>query len=621
MKKKLFLLPLLTAFSLAGCSLTDLFSGASTQTTESNNEVKVDESLETTQTGSVEYVGSAYDVNSAILIENPEEITVTETTDPFSIKASDGATFSQEGSVVTITSAGTFTLSGKLEGQILVNAGDDDVVEIELKNVSISYDQDSPIKVVNADEVEISAKKETENLVTDNRAHKVEDSADQFEGAISAKTDLKLKGAGKLVVIGHYNNGVHTTKDLTIQKQTIKVVGYNNAIKGKNSVTIESGTIQAFAQTGNGIKTEDSDKSSKGKQRGSITINGGSVFVSSLHDGVDAAYDVVVDEVDSEVPTAVVLKCGTKSTVYSSSNFTADSEKGLKAANNIVINKGAISIAASDDAIHANYGIELGNGESGLGNITIKDGLIKIASGDDGVHADNTLTVDGGTIYVTGAKEGLEANYIVINGGSTYVYGTDDGVNASKKSFTDCSFTMNGGYLDVAVDNGDTDGIDSNGAFTLAGGIIITRGSPGTGDRMSTGLDVDNTPTMTGGTLIAFNGLERSPTVSSGIWYAGTEGANSSNGMGGGPGGGPGGGSGGGWRGYNPGSSSSSYSFQAGEYKLSGDGVEISFKNDYSYSKFCVYSSSIVEGATYTLTRAETSVLNWTQSSSQVIIS
>ena len=179
---------------------------------------------------------------------------------------------------------------------------------------------------------------------------------------------------------------------------------------------------------------------------------------------------------------------------------------------------------------------------------------------------------------------------------------------------------MNGGYLDVAVSNGDTDGIDSNGTVTIVGGIIITRGSPGSGSGMSTGLDVDGTCTMTGGTLIAFNGLEKSPTISSGVSYAGTSGANSGNGMGGGPGGGPGGGSGGGHRAY-PSTSSSSYSFQAGEYKLSGENIEISFTNDYSYSKFCVYSSSFSEGATYTLSRGESSVLSWTQSSNKVTIS
>ncbi len=590
MKKRYILLPLLTAFALAGCSLFN--------TTQ--------ESTDTSTTS--EHAGNAYDYNTQVTVEDPEEINVTEVTGDFSLTTEDGS-FSQSGSVYTITAAGTYSLEGKLSGQILVNAGDDDVVVLELNGVTITYGSDSPIKVVNANKVEISAKKDTGNTISDTRNHKSVDDENQGEGAISAEADLKLKGTGTLVVTGNYNNGVHTTKDLTIQKETLKVTAYNNAIKGKNSVTIESGTVQAYAQTGNGIKTEDSDVSSSGNQKGSISINGGSVYVDSLHDSLDASYDIVIDETDSEVPTTLVVKCGQKSSVYSSSSFTSSSEKGLKAQNSITVNKGTVTVSASDDAIHANYGDTLDNGSKGTGNITINDGIIKVASGDDGLHADNTLTVNGGTIYVTGATEGFEANYLVINGGSSYIYGTDDGVNVSKKSFNNCSFTMNSGYLDVAVSSGDTDGIDSNGTVTIAGGIIVTRGAPGSAGGMSTGLDVDGTCTMTGGTLIAFNGLEKAPSTNSSIKYAGTSGANSSN-------------QGGGWGGgLRASSSSSSYSFQQGSYNLSGTNIDISFTNDYSYAKFCVYSSNMASNATYTLSRAGSSVVSWTQSSNSVTIS
>jgi len=607
MKKRFLLLPILGAFALTGC---DWFSSSSSSGDDN-----------TTPTNTV-HAGNAYDYTSQINLTDPDDIVVTEPTGEFAIAQSDGLTdgVTVEGNVYTITKAGTFTLSGKLEGQVVVNASSSDVVEIDLEGVSISYNADSPIKVVSADKVEISAKKGTENMITDTRSHKSVDSEDQGEGALSAKTDLKLKGAGTLVVSGNYNNGVHTTKDLTIQKLTLKTTGYNNAIKGKDSVTITSGTVHAYAQTGNGIKTEDSDVSDKGNQRGTISVNGGYVYVNSLHDGLDASYNVEISEASESTPTTLFVKCGKKSSVYSSSTFVADSEKGLKAANEIIINSGKVQIAASDDAIHANYGDVLENSETGLGNITVNGGVIQIASGDDGLHADNTLNIKGGTIYVTGSKEGLEANYIVIDGGSTYVYGSDDGVNAAKKSFSSCSFTMNDGYLDIAIASGDTDGIDSNGTVTIAGGTIITRGSPGTARDMSTGLDVDGACTITGGTLIAFNGLEKAPSAGTGVKYAGTSGANSGNGGGGGqpPGGGGGNPPGGGHRAAT---SPGSYTFPAGNYTLKGENIDLSFANDYGYEKFCIYSSSLVSSKTYTLARSNTTVKSWTQSSNSVTIS
>lgn len=587
MKRKLLLnLPLLVFLALTGCSDDE-------------------ENL-----GDNQYNGSDYQYNEKVDIEKPEEITVKEVETDFEMSSENG-TYSQSGNIYKITTAGTYSLKGKLNGQILIEAGEDDEVELELNGVSISYDSDSAIKAVTGSKVEISAKKDTDNIIKDTRNAKITDIESQGEGAISADMDLKLKGSGTLVVTGNYNNGVHTTKDLTIQKLTLKSTGYNNGLKGKDSVTINSGNIQSYALTGNGIKTSDSDVSSKGKQRGTIAINGGTVYVDSLHDAIDASYNVTVDELDGEIPTKLTIKTGTNSSNYNKSTFKADSEKGIKAANEIIINKGTIGIAASDDAIHANYGDALESGEKGLGNVTVNDGNIQVASGDDGLHADNTLNIAGGKIVVTGATEGYEANYINITGGYSFIYGTDDGVNCSKKSFKNCAFTMSGGYLDVAVRSGDTDGIDSNGDFTLSGGTVVTRGSPGlSGNRMSTGLDVDGTVSMTGGILIAFNGLEKSPSASSLIKYAGTSSSNSS--MGGGPGHG----------GFDRNSgSSSSVNLEAGNYKLSGDGIDVSFINDYQYGSFMVYSGQLANNATYTLYRNDSSILSWSQSSNSVIIS
>ena len=532
--------------------------------------------------------GLDYDYNSKITIEDPASIDVNEATGDFVIASSDG-TYIKSGNIYTINSAGTYSLSGKLEGQILIAAGDEDDVVLELNGVSISYSEDAPIKASSGNKLEISAKKDSGNIISDTRSHKSVENDALGEGAISSSIDLKLKGSGTLIVTGNYNHGVYTSKDLEIQKLTLKSTGYNNAIKGKDSVTISSGTIQAYALTGNGIKTEDSDLSSKGNQRGNININGGSIYVDALHDGIDAAYDVVIDQNDEAVSTSISIVTGTNSSAYNKSSFKADSEKGIKASNAIEVNAGTLVISASDDAIHANYGDTLGNGNKGQGNLTINGGEVKIASGDDGLHADNTLAINGGVVIVSNATEGFEGNYINNTGGYSYIYGSDDGVNCSKKTFSSCAFTMSGGYLDVAVRSGDTDGIDSNGNFTLSGGTIVTRGSPGsTGSGMSTGLDVDGTASMTGGTLIAFNGLEKQPSTSSGINYAGTSGANSSSG----------GGRPGGWRAY-----STSSSLSAGNYTLSGNGLEISFTNDYVYGSFLVYSSYLTSGSSYTLTR------------------
>ncbi len=457
---------------------------------------------------------------------------VTETTADFEITTEDGA-FTQSGTTYTITSSGTYTLSGKLEGQILVDA-EEATVELDLNGVSITNSTDSPIKIVAADKVEISAKKDTDNLITDARSVKTVDTDTLGEGAIYANCDLKLKGNGVLVVSSTYNNGIHTTKDLTIKNLSLKVTAVNNAIKGNDSITMESGTVVAISTAGDGVKTQNTDVSSKGNQRGTITLTDGALTVYAAGDALQAAYDYVQD--------GGVLSVYTGSySSYTASSAQTTSYKGVKVGNELTINDGTLYIVAYDDGLHADYGTTLENGAKGKGNININGGSTTITvyspakstmggrmgpggwgnqqsvSGADGIHADNTLTISGGTVNVDSAYEGLEATYVVISGGNTTVYATDDGVNAARKVGTP-SITVSGGLLDVTVpSNGDTDGIDSNGTYVQTGGVVITKGPGSASGRMGGGacaLDTDGGVSLRGGTLIIFGGMEDTPSAS-----------------------------------------------------------------------------------------------------------
>ena len=623
MKKSKLLVPIamLAGLTLGGCDLLEMFNTNSL--TGQNNLPNNQQSTEDDE-GMVIPDYSDDVIGEGVVIEvpdTPDEPEVKNTGD-FSLTSS-GGTFTLENSVYTITAPGTYVAEGVLEsGQILVNVEDngddtDDEVVLELSGASISYDMDSPIKCVSAEKFEISAKKNTKNVVNDLRAPEVTEDDSQGSGAISSKADLKLKGTGTLVVNGGYKNGIHTSDDLKIQKQNLYVEAVDNAVKGKDSIEIVSGSIVAVSKKGNGIKTDNTDISSKGNQRGIIDILGGDIIVDSAQDGIQAAYDLNVDQADESVPTSVTVRTGSYSK-YAQNYDKNTSAKGLKADNTINIKAGEIVVKGSDDAIHANYGDTFDNGETGLGNINISGGVINIASGDDGIHADNTLTISGGQSLITNSEEGIEANHIVVSGGYTKIHGADDGVNASKKINQTPTIVVSGGTLDVQVSEGDTDGIDSNGSFTQTGGLVISRGSPNTARNMSTALDCDGTASIKGGTFIAFNGMEKTPSTGSGIVKAyygtSTQGGGPGGGApgGGGPGGGPGG-----W-GSSSGSSSSSTTsfFQSGTYTLSGGEFSTSFYNQFTYSTFIVYSSEMFTGTSYKLLNGESELLSWTQSSS-----
>ncbi len=456
-----------------------------------------------------------------------DSVTAEETTGEFSISSEDG-TFSQNGDVYTITSAGTYVLSGLLEGQILIDAGEEDEVILELSGVTITYGEDSPIKVVSAGNVDISAKKDTENVINDTRSLKTMDDENQGEGAIYATCDLKMKGSGTLVINAGYNNGIHTTKDLKIQKITLKVTAYNNAIKGNDSVTILSGTVIAISTNGDGIKTENTDLNKSGITRGDITLSGGTVTVYAAGDGFQAAHNFVMTTGEEGETATVLIYTGAYSG-YTAEDSDATSYKGVKVQNELNVESGSITIQSYDDGLHADYGTVFEDGTYGQGTINISGGTLLInvyspetqtmggqmgpqgrggyggpgsqmaVSGADGIHADNVLNISGGLIYIDSAYEGLEANVINVTGGEAYVSANDDGINACS-GYSVPEINISGGYLDVTVPSfGDIDGIDSNGYYTQTGGVVITRGP---NSDMSAAIDADGSVVISGGTLI-----------------------------------------------------------------------------------------------------------------------
>ncbi len=516
----------------------------------------------------------AYDDSDVVIVDPvyDTEVNATETFDTFNIESSDGVYEFNE-NIYTITSGGTYSLSGRLEGQILVNAKGCEVV-LELKGTTIINDSDSPIKVLKADTLEISAKKDTSNVIKDTRTTKVNENDDLGEGAISAKCDLKLKGTGVLEVIGNYNNGIHTTKDLTIQKLTLKVTAYNNAIKGKDSVTIKSGKIVCISTNGDGIETSNTDVNKNGVTRGDITIQSASVTVYACSDAIQSAHNFLMEDNDN-IGSNLIIYTSTYSG-YSAKNTTNDSFKGIKVKNELTINSGSVTIKSYDDGLHADYGDSFDDGNTGVGTININGGIVNIEvysptsstfggmfgpgktlisteSGADGIHADNILNIRGGVVNIDSSWEGLEANTINISGGKTIAMGNDDGVNACKLNSKSGSVNITGGYLEVSAPaNGDTDGIDCNGSYLQTGGVVVTKGP---NNEVCCALDTEGNCKITGGTLII-------------LGYARVD------------------------------SKVKTYNFNLnskGNHTVTIDGTEYTISNLYSYSKTICYSSVNVE--------------------------
>ncbi len=276
LKKIIGLLSLLSLFTLASCDKLSDSKNPSNPNTGSTTD--------------------SSDVTPSTAEDTKEEAPKV-TTNTLNITAVDSGIVEINNNVYSILSAGEYDVTGELsDGSIVINVEEGEVI-LNLDGVNITSTTTAPINVISADKVEISAKKGTDNYITDNRTEALDDDP---TAAIYSTSDLKLKGKGNLYVFGNYNNGVHSKDDLDVKNLNLQVNALNNALKGNDSVTIDTANITLISTGGDGIKTTNSDVSSKGNQRGNITILGDAKLdIYACCDGIDAAYNVSILADDS----------------------------------------------------------------------------------------------------------------------------------------------------------------------------------------------------------------------------------------------------------------------------------------------------------------------------------
>lgn len=579
---------------------------------------------------------------------------------------SDGVT--QSGSVYTITKAGEYTVAGLLsEGQLIVDAGDEDEVTIVLNGTSITCSSGSPIYVKNASEVKIKSEENTFNEVIDKRAEATDDSSDDAgNAAIYATCDLKLVGKGALVVTGNYNNGIQSKDDLSIKNVIVKVTAVNNAIKGNDAVDIESGDIIAISTKGDGIKTSNSSLSNKGNRKGIVTITGGNIDVYAACDGIDAAYGVDISgdgnlniytdtysEYSEEVTTS-----GSSSGSNSSTNKTASANtvSYVAASDNISNAPGGnmgggtppdmnggnapdMSNGNAPDMNGSSGGGMGGNNGSGMpGGNNQSGNSSKKSYSTKGIKADSEINISGFTININSTDDGIHANSdsgvletgedgkgtIVINGGTITISSGDDGMHADKQldvndgyinivtsyeGLEAITINLNGGKVYVYAADDGINACTGDGKTTpiinVNGGYIDVTTASGDTD----GIDSNGNYVQTGG-FVLVKGGSSSGNVSGSIDVDGTVTITGGTcvALGGVC--------------ETPVNSVNAYvlssvSFSSGSYSLkdaSGNEV-ISFTVDGSFSNGWICSDTLTTGTSYTLYRGSDSIADWTQES------
>ena len=406
-----------------------------------------------------------------------------------------------------ITEKGIYTLTGEINGQIVINTSGN--VKLILDNVTIKSSNGPCILVKEADNVVISTVNGTINTLEDSSNYT---NFEEEDGCIFSHDDLILDGSGTLKIIANYQDGIVSKDDLRIDSGTYIISSVDDAIRGKDSVYIVDGDF-TINSSGDGIKSSNETETDKG----SIVFDSGNFNIVSELDGIQAVNKVIINGGTFDITTG-----GGSSNVSTSnnwgqwgnnkSNVESISAKGIKAGSNILINSGEFNFNTSDDSIHSNNYVGISNGN------------IIISSGDDGIHADMSLVIDDGIIDIKKSYEGLEGSSIVINNGNISVIASDDGFNAAGgndsssmnrqgannfKSSSNNHLTINDGEIYV---NSTGDGLDANGSIYINGGNIVVDGPTNNGNGA---LDYDGELKITGGSLLAIGSSGMAQGISS----------------------------------------------------------------------------------------------------------
>lgn len=343
-------------------------------------------------------------------------------------------------SKISITSAGTYVVSGKLDnGQIAINVKDKGVVRLVLNGAELANSSTSPILVEEAGKTIISLQEGTSNLVSDGKSYvNVDAATGEPNSAIFSKDDLTINGTGKLVVQGNYNNGITSKDKLKVTGGTIEIKAVDDALMGRDLVAVQDAKITIDAG-GHGIKISNDTAG----EEGYMAIEGGTFSLTSGEDALHSSGGILVSG------GSLTINAG---------------DDGINADVSIAIAGGTIDIAKSNEGIEAP-------------NIVISEGKTSVVSSDDGI---NVSSGSGETTEGAAPQKGVQP------GG-----GMQSGANSSNK------LTVTGGFLSVDAKG---DGLDSNGSIEMSGGTVVVNGPAENGNGP---LDYDGTFVMTGGFLVA----------------------------------------------------------------------------------------------------------------------
>jgi len=436
-------------------------------------------------------------------------------TDAVAVTLADGASsggsgVSVSGDTVTLTSAGTYSVSGTLSsGSLVVNAPSS-VVNIVLDGVDITAADLAAINVIDAEQVIVWLADGSTNTLADAAGAAVDETVEDAPNAtLFSTSDLWIAGDGSLTVTANANDGITSKDSLIIASGTISVTAADDGVRGKDHLVIKNGTLTVDA-AGDALKSDDESSIDEPDAAvGVIWIDGGTIDLTAGSDGTDAVRQVTI------MGGAFTIAAGDDG-LHSDSVLRIDggtiaiteSYEGIEGAY-MYLSGGDVTVSSEDDGINVAGGLEsleTTTSDTAAGLPADQAGGMPGRPGP-GMAPDQTAdtTVDGTVTagQATGAQGGRDSQFTnteAVNDITTLTVATMDGTGFGGPAEGDNGtrfLEFSGGTY---VIDAQSDGVDVNGSMTMTGGTLVVSG---TNDTRNGALDVDNTLTVTGGTLAA----------------------------------------------------------------------------------------------------------------------
>ncbi len=412
-----------------------------------------------------------------------------------------------EGTTATISAAGTYQISGNLsDGQIIVDTADKDLVRLILNGVTIHSSSSAPIAIMQAEQVAVILADGSQNTLSDtvDASANATTTEDLPNATLYSKADLSIDGTGSLTIQANGNDGITGKDGLVINSGTIEITAVDDGLRGKDYLVVSGGTITINAQ-GDGLTADNEEDPTKGY----ISLTGGTLNVTAGGDGLSAITDILIDAGDLTIAAGG----------GSSASVSADaSAKGLKAGQNLVIADATITIDAAEDAIHSDTNLTINGGTLTLAagddgahadaTLTINGGNLQITNSYEGLES-AVITINAGTISLVAQDDGVN----VAGGDGSSMQGGGMGRPGRNDSFAAGNYFLyiNGGTLVVDAAG---DGLDANGSIVMNDGLVLVHGPT---EQMNGALDYDGGFALNGGTLVAAGsaGMVQAPDTNS----------------------------------------------------------------------------------------------------------